>query len=417
MRDGRIIRSSRTSRIINDMIRYNRSYHSRNMSKREAFYQVVKSKGGICLDPYINARTKVRIVCPCGNMFSPIPDTVKRLGTWCPVCARNDTHKAEREFREIVIQKGGEVLGEYINTHTGVKIRCPANHSWLANPSDIKIGRWCPKCMGVCPIQAREQFMQVLKDKGGELLSPYIDAITKVTIKCGSGHSWQTTPSSVKNSDTWCPKCNDRCPIQAYENFIKVLEAKGGTLLSKYISTNCKVKIRCQNLHEWWVAPATIKSGKWCPHCNISKGEEACRNFFLRYQIPFQEQFIIPQLPKKKFDFYFYYNSHHYLVEYDGVQHFEWSTFFHKTEEEFLVRQKIDAMKYQIPTLLGYYMIRIDHTQLKDVESHLHNAITSNQQIYLSNPSMYSYLTQQLTTNDLLLHASEDFVNSIKSNY
>lgn len=66
------------------------------------------------------------------------------------------------------------------------------------------------------------------------------------------------------------------------------------------------------------------------------------------------------------------------MLEYDGEQHFRYSSYFHKTVENFEIRKKQD-IRYTLEAIKSdYKMIRIDYTQYKLIEQHIINALSSD---------------------------------------
>ncbi len=138
------------------------------------------------------------------------------------------------------------------------------------------------------------------------------------------------------------------------------------------------------------------KSG--CPKCNYSKGEQACEEILVAKGISFIPQYILETLPKKKFDFYFEHDNRKCLLEYDGGQHFEFTKFFHKTEETFKKRQHYDVLKTQEAINSEYFIIRIDYTCFDQISYHLNLALASapTSMLYFSSPYMYEYISKHL---------------------
>jgi len=168
-------------------------------------------RGGKCLsDTYVNNRTKLLWECVEGHQWEAIPATVKR-GRWCPICARFRSGATQRlgidEMREIARNRGGKCLSDkYINNKTKLLWQCKEGHRWLAAPSKIKSGQWCPTCAGR-PILTIKDMKELADMRGGKCLSDtYVNNRTKLLWECRKGHRWEAVPSSVK-SGTWCPIC------------------------------------------------------------------------------------------------------------------------------------------------------------------------------------------------------------------
>ena len=176
-------------------------------------------------------------------------------------------------FKELVGKEGYELLSEYKNSSSKVNIKCPLGHEYKVSPHDFKKGRRCSKCAGHCPIQAKEQFLELLENEGYELLSEYKNTRYKVKLKCNKGHIYKIAPYSFKVGKR-CIKCSNVCPNRAKEIFIKELINNGYIILSKYINSKSKVLVECPNKHKWEITPNNFVSKYHrCPHCKGSTGQ------------------------------------------------------------------------------------------------------------------------------------------------
>ena len=132
-------------------------------------------RGGKCLsDTYVNNRTKLLWECAEGHQWEATPATVTRC-SWCPICARFRSGATQRlgidEMREIAQNRGGKCLSDkYINNKTKLLWQCKEGHRWLAAPSKIKLGQWCPTCAGR-PILTIKDMKELADKRGGKCLS------------------------------------------------------------------------------------------------------------------------------------------------------------------------------------------------------------------------------------------------------
>ena len=96
---------------------------------------------------------------------------------------------------------------EYVNSSTHLLWQCSEEHEiWVASPSSVKMGSWCPVCAGNVRLNI-EQVHKLAQERGGKCLSTeYINSKTKLWWKCKRGHAWEAEPSNVKHG-TWCPEC------------------------------------------------------------------------------------------------------------------------------------------------------------------------------------------------------------------
>ena len=113
------------------------------------------------------------------------------------------------DLKNIAVSRGGLCLSNIYQGST-VKLRwqCTKEHLWDATPSDIKSGRWCPACAGKDKDENYRRIIQKVQEKGGKcLFDRYINSQTKLLIECENGHRWLTSYSSLKHG-RWCKQCN-----------------------------------------------------------------------------------------------------------------------------------------------------------------------------------------------------------------
>jgi thiol-disulfide isomerase/thioredoxin len=136
------------------------------------------------------------------------------------------------------------------------------------------------------------------------------------------------------------------------------VQRKGECLSTKYINCDSKLKWRCYYGHEWAARLGSIKyTGSWCPKCKISPGEAITRKIMeILFQATFEK--IKPQwLEGLELDGY---NEDLSLAfEYDGKQHFEFTPYFHKNEDNFKKQKERDEKKNKLCAENGVLLIRI----------------------------------------------------------
>ena len=104
---------------------------------------------------------------------------------------------------------------EYVNANTKVCIICPEHGEFWQRPSDHNQGQGCPKCKGdkirEKQLLSVEEFIKKANEKHNDKYKysnvKYVDAKTKVCIICSEhGEFWQTPDSHARGCG--CPKCN-----------------------------------------------------------------------------------------------------------------------------------------------------------------------------------------------------------------
>lgn len=105
------------------------------------------------------------------------------------------------------------------------------------------------------------------------LATEYINNHTKMLWQCKVGHQWESHWNSVKDMNSWCPKCKYKQQILNQKTNIvelqKYAKTKNGKLIStEYINAHIPVIWECDKLHQWKAKWNTIKDqGSWCPYC------------------------------------------------------------------------------------------------------------------------------------------------------
>ena len=98
---------------------------------------------------YVNAKTKVCIICPEHGEFWQIPDSHLH-GACCPKCS----HRSYKYTKEEFVEKAKEVHGNkydyskvvYVNRKTPVCIICPEHGEFYQKPHQHLRGHGCPIC-------------------------------------------------------------------------------------------------------------------------------------------------------------------------------------------------------------------------------------------------------------------------------
>ncbi|AIY42073.1 hypothetical protein LT85_2915 [Collimonas arenae] len=194
-------------------------------------------------------------------------------GAWCSACVFQSYRLTIEDMQERAGKRGGLCLStQYVNAHTRLQWQCEVGHQWLATPHNIRGGRWCPKCRGYLPAEEQIALLaRIAQERGGKLLSTvYGGSDELLQWRCAEGHTWMSTPGSVKNGKSWCPKCRGRYPKkEMLAQYRQIARERGGELLSThFVSTQDNLTWRCCDGHTWEAQPNNIKLGTWCPKCH-----------------------------------------------------------------------------------------------------------------------------------------------------
>ncbi|MDU4051201.1 MAG: hypothetical protein E7H33_09815 [Clostridium perfringens] len=198
------------------------------MSRRkthEKFIQEIKDKYSDeyeVIGIYINNKTKIKVKHnKCGYEWKIRPyHFLDNHG--CPKCAGN-LKKTTKGFKKEVFKKycgEYEVLGDYINSNTKIKVRHNSNtcthHEWEIKPNDLLRGHGCPVCsnqkakLGVNTIWDTDRWMCDLGVSEEDAKRLFRGSNKKITVKCPDcGREKIVRISSIYNYKSICCSCGD----------------------------------------------------------------------------------------------------------------------------------------------------------------------------------------------------------------
>lgn len=324
-----------------------------SIKAKEEFYMLVENEGYELVGEYINNSTHVELICPKGHKHSPTPNDFKS-GCRCGTCYElnrkniiNNTQRvleAKEEFYKLAQKEGFKVLGEYVNTDTNIKMKCPQGHIIdTLTPHGFKAGNRCKICYDLNRskiyrnieknVEAKEEFYQMTKERGYRVIGEYINNSTGVKMECPKGHITDTlTPNSFKRGNE-CLTCGEENRKNLIKEFYELAESEGFSIIDEYIDATTKINIMCPKGHIYSARPNDFKSGYRCPECLNKYGENKCRDVLDLYNIKYERERTFEGLVgvgggNLKFDFYL--PELNIVIEIQGEGHFPGETILHK---------------------------------------------------------------------------------------
>lgn len=137
--------------------------------------EIAKKRNGKLLSvTYLGALEKLEWKCEKGHSFFASPTNVKSSNTWCPYCV--GLYKTIEDMHRLAEVRGGKCLSlKYVNSKTHLMWQCSKAHQWIATPSKITLGTWCPHC-------AKEVQLKCLKEINAKRQSRSCDAPMQLSI-------------------------------------------------------------------------------------------------------------------------------------------------------------------------------------------------------------------------------------------
>ena len=340
---------------------------------------------------YINNSSKMRIICKEHGEFWLTPEIHKR-GRGCPKCSKINRslgilkkmiNKNKLRFIKIHGNKYTYVWESYVNASTKMIIICPVHGEFLQTPDAHLSGKGCAKCAAIKRNRKRIRpfnqqvslFIKVHNNKYTYDESTYVNASTKMRIICPiHGEFWQTPNKHMKCGCLLCvPELIKKMKTIPWKTQLSAFREIHGNKYdydeSTYINTITKMKIICSVHGEFWQVPYAHKTGSGCPNCIKSKGEIKIRTilnsinkkFYFQYR--FEDCKLIKPLP---FDFYL--PKLNTCIEFNGIQHYEYSHYFHRTYDKFEEQQLRDKIKTEYCKNNNIRLIKISYLDFDKIE-------------------------------------------------
>jgi len=213
--------------------------------------KIYNDKYDYSLVDYINAKTKVKIICPIHGVFEQRPDNHLYSKYGCMKCShqnKNDKNKNFNNFlkksKNIHKDKYDYTLVNYINAKNKVKIICPEHGVFEQKPYLHLQGNNCPNCSKDNKFSCKDIFVEKSKkihnNKYDYSLVNYINAKTKVKIICPIHGIFEQRPNNhlIGNKCPYCDRIDNR------KRTIKRIEQNklnGNQLYPNFNKIACKV--------------------------------------------------------------------------------------------------------------------------------------------------------------------------------
>ena len=175
--------------------------------------------------------------------------------------------KAKATLIEECARRGFVLLGDYVNAKTKIDMLCPNGHGVSIAPSNFKKGRGCSVCSKKGFEYGREAFIDAATNKGFVVTGGYSGANSQVEVICPNGHKTTINPQSIKKGLLSCRVCSKNDPDSAEKSLIEMVESLGFELISGYRGANRDVLMRCVSGHDFLMTPKNFKAGQRCPVC------------------------------------------------------------------------------------------------------------------------------------------------------
>ena len=333
---------------------------------------------------YVNADTKVCIICPIHGEFWQRPINHYKRGQGCPKCSQKYKYTTEEW-----ITKAKTVCGDiydwskvkYVNNHIKITLICKMHGEFKMRANDLLNGQRCPLC-------SKKRLIESLSSNKNEFIAKanqthnnaydyskvnYINNRTKVCIICPKhGEFWQKPNTHLNGCG--CKKCGvgKRAQLRkskledVINNFRQIHGNKYDYSKVVYNNTETNVCIVCPKHGEFWQTPHSHLSGQGCPKCSRSLMEEYVAKYFEDKNIEYEQQKTFEWLKNKqnlRLDFYL--DKYKVAIECQGRQHYESIEGFGGLKS-LLYTQANDKLKYELCEMNGIKIYYIKYNEKID---------------------------------------------------
>ena len=202
----------------------------------------------------------------------------------------------------------------------------------------------------------------------------------KFKLICNNGHIFHMSLNDLLRGHR-CPHCMGNAKLTL--EYIKDYFRKYSYIVidDKYINANSKLNVECPNGHQYSVRYSDFYSGKRCPMCNQSSGEQEIARVLDKYGIKYEVLYKFEDCRNKNpLPFDFYLNDYNCCIEYDGEQHYIYGC-FDMDLLDLMNRKYIDNKKTQYCKNKNIKLIRIPYWDFDNIEYILYNKLNISEKL------------------------------------
>ena len=275
---------------------------------------------------------------------------------------------------------------EYVNNNTPVTITCPKHGDFPQRPDHHLGGCGCTECKkdktSKDKTLSTEDFITKAKNVHGNKYNydktKYINSTEKVTITCPCHGDFEMLPGNHTSMKQGCPDCAkeklSKLYIDTMEEFIAKARKVHGNKYNydkvEYNGDDTPVTIICPIHGEFPQKPHKHKLGQGCPKCKQSHLEAKTELVLRQSNIAFETQKTFPWLKnKREMPLDFYLSKYNIAIECQGIQHYLTKGNGHFKDEDIVVTQQNDKLKYSLCKEHGIPIYYIKYNE--DVNKHL----------------------------------------------
>lgn len=226
---------------------------------------------------YVDCRTKVTIICPFHGKFDQLPHSHVSGNGCKKCQVENNTSTTEEFISRSEVVHGNTYdysQTNYVNAHTKVCIICPIHGKFYQRADDHTKGYGCSKPPCRTNKYTTKNFISDASKKHNNKYDyskvEYTNRKTEVSIICPEHGEFLQKPN-IHLAGHGCPKHRGKIAHNDTTSFIKMATKKHNSKYDYaktiYTKADMKVKIKCPNHGTFTQLPYAHLSGQGCPQC------------------------------------------------------------------------------------------------------------------------------------------------------
>jgi hypothetical protein len=298
----------------------------------EDYHNIARLRGFEWLGPEVSGvMIKTWWQCSRDHSWQAKYNHIKN-GRGCPHCSHR-IPKNEQDYCQLAESRKFQWLGPLpSDTREKTNWRCDLGHEFSTPYTTLRTskGKGCPHCAGKAHKTIDDYHILAAKygyQWLGDELPPTV--FGKTFWLCDQGHE-RTANYHAIDTGSGCPHCAGLYPKQP-EDYIKLGGERGYKWLGPEVpNVTIKTYWLCKRGHKWHTTYGRIYSGADCFACvsdaKQSKGEKQVAQILDALDILYSRQKAFDGCKDKKalrYDFYFSFSGHQFLIEYNGEQHYK----------------------------------------------------------------------------------------------
>lgn len=356
-----------------------------------------KNNKAILLGNFVDCYTKIKVCCVNDNthIWEAKPNNLLN-NSGCPFCRKLNKYSSKDHYIDKLnnCRKDIKLIGDYNGLENITEFECIHGHRFFDKPKALLSAKgtlkMCPQCKAIKNNNKHDLFVNRVKNTNNDVvvLGRFDNSRTKIQFGCRNNpnHKWVTYPYNIL-SGTKCPFCfkennvhllgDKKCLADTHPDIAELLQNKDDRYRYSYGSGENVNFIcpDCGNIISKKICDVT-HYGLVCKKCsnNYSYPNKFMSFILDSLNIEYIAEYYSDWTQGKYYDFYFVVDNKAYIIEMDGIFHFE---NIHNCLQENIDN---DRLKDELALKNNIELIRIDcnYNAIKDRFLYIKNNVLSS---------------------------------------